>query len=250
MQEAKVIEANVGLTRSKANQAMAELEFQNINLKSQTKLYETRSISVDKYELALSIQRMAEAAYDAAASEAEKAKLKFDSTVGGVNTTVASIQAQLVEARYYLDNTLLRAPEDGMVVSLQVRPGMVAGDLRIGALASFLVDADRYLLLGQPDCRHRGHHLHRLPLTGKCQRFRLGHRAGVHLPDREQHGPRSGQMGHRALARWPLHRQENCGRRTHQQYLVVRWLGPEDRNAMLLQPFFNYNFPDGWYFTS
>ncbi len=50
-----------------------------------------------------------------------------------------------------------------MVVSLQVRPGMVAGDLRIGALASFLVDADRYLLLGQPDCRHRGHHLHRLP---------------------------------------------------------------------------------------
>lgn len=163
MQEAKVIEANVGLTRSKANQAMAELEFQNINLKSQTKLYETRSISVDKYELALSIQRMAEAAYDAAASEAEKAKLKFDSTVGGVNTTVASIQAQLVEARYYLDNTLLRAPEDGMVVSLQVRPGMVAGDLRIGALASFLVDADRYLLLGQPDCRHRGHHLHRLP---------------------------------------------------------------------------------------
>ena len=100
-----MIEANVGLTRSKANRAMAELEFQNINLKSQTKLYETRSISVDKYELALSIQRMAEAAYDAAASEAEKAKLKFDSTVGGVNTTVASIQAQLVEARYYLDNT-------------------------------------------------------------------------------------------------------------------------------------------------
>ncbi len=47
MQEAKVIEANVGLTRSKANQAMAELEFQNINLKSRTKLYETRSISVD-----------------------------------------------------------------------------------------------------------------------------------------------------------------------------------------------------------
>jgi multidrug resistance efflux pump len=35
------------------------------------------------------------------------------------------------------------APED---VNLQVRPGMVAGDIRLGAIASFVCDADRYLL--------------------------------------------------------------------------------------------------------
>jgi len=38
------------------------------------------------------------------------------------------------------------APEDGYVINLQVRPGMVAGDIRLGAIASFIVDADRYLL--------------------------------------------------------------------------------------------------------
>lgn len=38
------------------------------------------------------------------------------------------------------------APEDGYVINLQVRPGMVAGDVRFGAIASFIVDADRYLL--------------------------------------------------------------------------------------------------------
>ena len=38
------------------------------------------------------------------------------------------------------------APEDGYVINLQVRPGMVAGDVRFGAIASFICDADRYLL--------------------------------------------------------------------------------------------------------
>jgi multidrug resistance efflux pump len=38
------------------------------------------------------------------------------------------------------------APEDGHIVNLQVEPGMVAGILRIGGIASFIVDSDRYLL--------------------------------------------------------------------------------------------------------
>jgi multidrug resistance efflux pump len=38
------------------------------------------------------------------------------------------------------------APEDGYIINLQVRPGMVAGIVRFGAIASFVADADRYLL--------------------------------------------------------------------------------------------------------
>jgi len=38
------------------------------------------------------------------------------------------------------------APEDGHIVNLQVQPGMVAGILRVGGIASFIVDSDRYLL--------------------------------------------------------------------------------------------------------
>ena len=63
-----------------------------------------------------------------------------------MNTTVAAIQAELDQARYYLDNTLMVAPEDGYIINLQVRPGMVAGEFRVGAIASFICDADRYLL--------------------------------------------------------------------------------------------------------
>jgi multidrug resistance efflux pump len=81
-----------------------------------------------------------------AQAEAARANLSYESQINGVNTTVAALQAQLDQARYYLDNTLMVAPEDGTVINLQVRPGMVAGDVRLGAIASFVVDADRYLL--------------------------------------------------------------------------------------------------------
>lgn len=66
--------------------------------------------------------------------------------IGGVNTAVLQAQAELELAQFYLDNTTVVAPEDGRIVNLQVRPGMVSGDLRIGAIASFVCDADRYLL--------------------------------------------------------------------------------------------------------
>lgn len=90
------------------------------------------------------------AAYEASIKEAQaeevRAQLRYTSDIGGVNTTVAAIQAELDQARYYLDNTLMVAPEDGYILNLQVRPGMVAGDVRFGAIASFIADADRYLL--------------------------------------------------------------------------------------------------------
>jgi multidrug resistance efflux pump len=98
---------------------------------------------------------------------ADRSRLKYESQWEGVNTNVATAAAQLKEseaaekqavatipsvkaqldlARYYLDNTLLVAPEDGHIVNLQVQPGMVAGILRVGGIASFIVDSDRYLL--------------------------------------------------------------------------------------------------------
>jgi multidrug resistance efflux pump len=88
----------------------------------------------------------AEAAILEAEADQKRAQLRYTSEIGGVNTSVAAIQAELDQARYYLDNTLMVAPEDGYIINLQVRPGMVAGEVRFGAIASFICDADRYLL--------------------------------------------------------------------------------------------------------
>jgi multidrug resistance efflux pump len=89
---------------------------------------------------------VAEAAEKAALAELERARLRYESQISGVNTTVANIEAQLQQARYYLENTTLEAPEDGRIINLQVRPGMVSGIARVGGIAAFIADADRYVL--------------------------------------------------------------------------------------------------------
>ena len=81
-----------------------------------------------------------------AQADEQRARLRFTSDIDGVNTSVATIQAELALARFYLDNTIMVAPEDGYIMNLQVRPGMVAGDVRFGAIASLICDDDRYLV--------------------------------------------------------------------------------------------------------
>ena len=98
---------------------------------------------VEKWTIQLQVD---EATVKEAEADLERTRLKYQSQINGENTTVAAVQAQLELARYYLDNTTMLAPEDGRIVNLQVQPGMVAGDYRIGAIASFICDDGRYLL--------------------------------------------------------------------------------------------------------
>jgi hypothetical protein len=56
-----------------------------------------------------------------------RATLNFEANIDGVNTSVAALEAELKQARYYLDNTTMVAPEDGHVVNLQVRPAWFRG---------------------------------------------------------------------------------------------------------------------------
>ncbi len=87
-----------------------------------------------------------QAAIKEAQAELQRARLRYQSNVDGVNTSVAAVLAELDQAQYYLDNTTMVAPEDGYIMNMQARPGMVAGDVRVGAIASFICDTDRYLL--------------------------------------------------------------------------------------------------------
>jgi len=97
-------------------------------------------------EARVKYNELADATIKIAQANEEKARLAYKSEINGENTTVAQLKAELQEAQYYLDNTTLVAPEDGRIVNMQVQPGMVAGIFRIGGIATFIVDADRYLL--------------------------------------------------------------------------------------------------------
>ncbi len=73
-----------------------------------------------------------------AEAQEREARLAFEAESGGVNPKVRQIEAQLDTARWNLDQTVVRAPTDGMVTQLFLRPGMMAVPLPLRPVMTFI----------------------------------------------------------------------------------------------------------------
>ena len=145
-QNVKVLQADTEIAKHKLSKVQSESVFAKYQQNLSNKLATSGAGSVEdaqRGEVQLNIN---DAAVKESGSELKKTSLNYQSKINGVNTTVAAVEAELAQAQYYLDNTTILAPEDGRIVNLQVRPGMVAGDVRFGAIASFICDSGRYVL--------------------------------------------------------------------------------------------------------
>lgn len=85
-----------------------------------------------------------EAQLTVAKADELRVRLAFESNVDGVNTKVAGIQGQLEKALFDLEMTVVRAPADGMVTQMALRPGIVAVPMPLRSLMSFIPDEERY----------------------------------------------------------------------------------------------------------
>lgn len=65
----------------------------------------------------------------------------------GFGPRVAEIQAQLTAAEFNLEETVVRAPTDGYVTQLALRPGMMAVPLPLRPVMVFVHDEERYFLV-------------------------------------------------------------------------------------------------------
>jgi multidrug resistance efflux pump len=83
-----------------------------------------------------------EAAHLSAEASAEQARLAYQSQIDGVNTTVARLQAELRDAEYDLEETVVTAPTDGYVTQLFLRPGMIAVPLPLRPVMVFIHSDD------------------------------------------------------------------------------------------------------------
>jgi multidrug resistance efflux pump len=145
-QNVMILQADVDIAEQKAARAKVELAYEQYQKGMFAKLVQEQAVREEQIIQTDTRVSSAQAAHDEALAELQRARLKYKSDIDGVNTSVANLEAQLRQARYYLDNTTLRAPEDGRIINLQVRPGMVSGTIRAGGIAAFIADADRYVL--------------------------------------------------------------------------------------------------------
>lgn len=119
--KASLDQATAGAERVKAQLALAQISYdrQVQLLKTQT----VAQVNVDTARRNLDAARQSVAAAEAAE---QRARLAYSSEIGGVNTTVARLTADLRDAEYNLDQTTVRAPTNGYVTQLFLKPGMMA----------------------------------------------------------------------------------------------------------------------------
>lgn len=82
--------------------------------------------------------KAAQAAVDSAQAGVEQANLALDSEIGGENTTVARLLAELRKAEFDLEQTVVRAPTDGFATQLALRPGVMAVPLPLAPVMTFV----------------------------------------------------------------------------------------------------------------
>ena len=88
-----------------------------------------------------------EGALERAEADLARAQIAFEATIDGENPDVARLQAELEQARYDLERTVVRAPTGGYVSQLLLRPGMMAVTLPLRPVMVFVHDEPAPLIV-------------------------------------------------------------------------------------------------------
>ena len=148
-------EQSVKQLKSAYDQALANVEKFSVQVKLAQDEYDRQVYLLEKKVIAQSTLDTATRNVDAAKqalagaqAAAESARLAFTSEIGGVNTTVARLQAELGDAQFDLDQTVVRAPGAGYVTQMVLRPGMYVVPAPLRPVMVFVHKDDEQLAAG------------------------------------------------------------------------------------------------------
>ncbi|MGV3001120.1 HlyD family secretion protein [Vibrio sp. E150_018] len=145
-QNVLVLEADYKQAAATSVQALAERDRSQREAARYQKGYKRGAFTLQQVDDKQQIAKGAEAAYQAALSNENAAKAAFESQIDGVNTSVAEAQAALDKAQFNLDQTIIRAPTDGYVSQLALKPGVMAVPLPFKPILTFVSTQDHYFV--------------------------------------------------------------------------------------------------------
>ena len=119
--------------RATAQLTMAEADFDRQN--QLFKLGDVPKARLDTYERNVETAKQSVAGTKA---DEDRARLAYTSNVGGINTSVARLIAELADAQFDLDQTVTRAPSNGFVTQVSLRPGMYVVPVPLRPIMAFV----------------------------------------------------------------------------------------------------------------
>ncbi len=130
--------AKAKVTESKLMIAQRQKEFERYR-----QLLGSNAVSRSDFDLREREYLVAKATHEANLAALEKAEGLYLSKIDGVNTAVAQAQAQLEQAQFDLDSTVVKAPADGFISQTLLREGMTANPLPLRPVMTFTHQQDK-----------------------------------------------------------------------------------------------------------
>jgi multidrug resistance efflux pump len=149
-QNVKQLKASLDQATAGAERAQAQFGLAQQNYDRQAELFERKVIAqatLDTFSRNLETARQSVAG---ARAEEDRARLAYESEIGGVNTTVARLQAELRDAEFDLDQTIVRAPTAGFATQIALRPGMYVVPAPLRPVMAFVHQGQREQVLAAP----------------------------------------------------------------------------------------------------
>jgi multidrug resistance efflux pump len=128
-------QASAGVEKANVQLHLAEADFER-----QTELFEKKVIAQASLDRA---QRNLESAQQAVAgvkAAEDRARLAYQSNIGSENTAVVQVKQQFAQAKYNLEESIVRAPCDGYMTNLQLVPGAIVSSA--ASVLPFVCDRD------------------------------------------------------------------------------------------------------------
>lgn len=144
-QSVKQLKASLDRATADVERATAQMELAQQTYDRQAQLLQRNVIAQATLDTAQRGLEAAKQTVAGAVADQERARLAFVSDIEGVNPTVARLRAELSDAQYDLDQTIVRAPTPGFVTQMALRPGMYVVPAPLRPVMSFVHDKDRYL---------------------------------------------------------------------------------------------------------
>lgn len=142
-QKVKSLAADWQAAKAKVAESQATLNQRKKDFDRYRQLIASNAASRSELEVKEREYLVAKTAYEASLAGLEKAESTYFSNIDGVNTAVAQAQAQLEQAQFDLDATVVKAPTDGFVSQNYLKVGMTATTLPLRPVMTFTHQQDK-----------------------------------------------------------------------------------------------------------
>ncbi|MBF4434404.1 HlyD family secretion protein [Vibrio anguillarum] len=137
------LESNVSEAAAAKVQAIADRDKAQREYARYQRGYDKGAFTEQDLDTRRQAYKATEAAVEVAQARLNQANISLNSEINGENTTVARLLADLRQAQFNLEQTIVRAPTDGYVTQLALRPGAMSVPLPLAPMMTFVHTEDK-----------------------------------------------------------------------------------------------------------